>query len=386
MQQTSGIDPVRPRMRLSDVDTPALIIDLDAFDRNLDRMAAFASQAGVALRPHAKTHKSAIVAKCQIDRGAVGICCQKVSEAEAMVDGGIRDVLVSNEVIGERKLSRLAALARNARIGLCVDHATGVEQAGAAARRAGVELSVLVEIDVGAGRCGVAPGEPALRLAEAVAGAQGLTFGGLQAYHGAAQHYRSHDDRRVAIDGAIEAVKRTLELLDGRGLTPCSVTGAGTGTFEFESTSDAYTEIQPGSYVFSDADYARNLGKDGTPTATFEHALFVQTTVMSRPSEDRAIVDAGHKAAAVDSGMPVPLGLADVAYERPSDEHGVLTAKNGGLPSLGQKILLIPGHCDPTVNLHDHFVCVRGLDDRDEGIDDGRVEDIWPITARGAIF
>lgn len=364
-------------MPLSDVDTPALLVDLDAFERNLRRLTeALPKDGRIKLRPHAKTHKSPDVALRQVAAGAVGVCCQKVSEAEAMVRGGVPDVLVTNEIIGAPKLRRLAALAREARIGVCVDDAGSVADLDAAAGEAGVTLQVLVEIDVGASRCGVAPGEPAARLAEAVARARHLSFGGLQAYQGAAQHIRSHAERRAAIQRAGEQVGLTRDLIRRRGIDCPVVTGAGTGSFRFEIETGVWDELQCGSYVFMDADYARNLDAAGAAKPEFEHSLFVWTTVMSRPAALRAVVDAGHKAYSIDSGMPTLPDIPDAALDRASDEHGriVLTRPTNAL-RIGDKIRLVPGHCDPTVNLHDWYVCVRRE----------RVEALWPITARGAL-
>jgi D-serine deaminase-like pyridoxal phosphate-dependent protein len=366
-------------MAFDEVDTPALVIDLDAFERNLRRMADATAATGVRLRPHAKTHKSPVIARLQMDLGAVGVCCQKVSEAEVMVAGGIPDVLVSNEIAGRGKLDRLAALARQARIAVCVDDADNVAEIAAAAARADTAISVLVEIDVGGNRCGVAPGEPALRLASSIARSNLLRFGGLQAYHGSAQHLRTPAERRDAIARTIDMTRRTVDLLAREGLACDTVGGAGTGTFELEAGSSVFNEIQAGSYIFMDADYARNRKADGAPDDRFEHALFVLTTVMSRPSDARAVVDAGHKSASVDSGPPEPFDRPGVVYRRPSDEHGVLLSEGGVLPRRGEKILLVPGHCDPTVNLYDWYVCVRGLHGPAP-----RVEAVWPVAARGA--
>jgi D-serine deaminase-like pyridoxal phosphate-dependent protein len=367
-------------MPLEEVDTPALLIDLDAFERNLKRMSAAVKLAGVRLRAHAKTHKSPIIALKQMAHGAVGVCCQKVSEAEVMVRGGVPDVLVSNEVAGRTKLERLALLAREARIGLCVDSVEGAQEAARAAARYGVRLDTLVEIDVGGKRCGVAPGDAAVSLAAEVLRLPSLRFAGLQAYHGAAQHVRDWAARKAEIAKAVDATRETVRLLKEEGLDCEIVGGAGTGTFELEAASGVYNELQCGSYVFMDADYARNKKQDGSAFDTFEHALFVQTSVMSTPACDRAVVDCGHKAASVDSGMPQPFGLGGVGYARPSDEHGVLSLAGANRPlKRGDKILLVPGHCDPTVNLHDWYVCVRGM-----GGKDAHVEAIWPVAARGA--
>lgn len=364
-------------MALAGVDTPALLVDLDAFERNIAKMADFAAGAGLRLRPHAKTHKSPIVALRQIAAGAVGVCCQKVTEAEALVEGGVEDLLITNEIVGSQKLRRLAQLARNAHIGVCVDNHDNVADLAKAAGEAGARIDVLVEVDVGGGRCGVSPGEPALALAQAIAAAPELRFAGLHAYHGAAQHIRKFSERKAAIAAAAEKARTTRDLLLQHGLGCESVTGAGTGSFAFEAASRIYTELQPGSYVFMDADYGRNLEEGGEFFSGFEQALYVYATVMSRPVPGRAVVDAGLKALAFDSGMPL-VACAGANYVGASDEHGIIlldthAPQTATVFRLGGKIKLIPGHCDPTVNLHPWFVCYRGE----------RVEAVWPVAGRG---
>ena len=359
--------PAAVGQRLDDVDTPALVLDLDAFEANL---AALNRSIGgrVRVRAHAKTHKCPEIAKRQVAAGAVGVCCQKVSEAEALVDGGVADVLVSNEIVGAPKIARLAQLSKRARIGVCVDNLENLKEL----RASGARLDVYVEIEVGMGRCGIAPGEPAVALAAQISG--NLRFAGLHAYHGRAQHVRSMAERSASIARAADAVRLTKKLLNEKGIDCSIVTGAGSGTFMFEVESGAWDEIQPGSYIFLDADYARN--EWAAPLPRFEHALFVLSTVMSRPSDEMAIVDAGLKASSVDSGMPGLWQRPGLAYTRASDEHGWIEGKGDGkgLPALGEKLLLVPGHCDPTINLYDWYVCVRR----------GAVEALWPITARGA--
>ena len=366
--------PAVPGQPLADVDTPALILDLDAFERNLKTMADAVAPLGVRLRPHAKSHKCAEIARRQIAAGAVGVCVQKTSEAEALVAGGVQDVLIANEVVGRAKLARVAALGTSAQIGVCVDDAGVVADLDAAARAAGSRLDVYVEVNVGANRCGVEPGAPALRLAQIVSGSANLRLAGLQAYHGAAQHLRTVEERRAAIAQAVEKAGRTRRLIEDEGLACDIVTGAGTGTFIYEGTSGVYDELQPGSYVFMDADYNRNSW-DGFPR--FEQSLFIWSTAMSAPTPERVVLDAGLKAHSFDSGMPQVVGWPGVEYVRPSDEHGVLKVAPGArAPRLGEKLRLVPGHCDPTVNLYDWLVCYRGE----------RVEAVWPVTARGAFY
>ena len=362
-------------MPLADIDTPCLLLELDAFERNLRRLMDSLRATGIKLRPHAKSHKCPEIALRQIALGAVGVCCQKVSEAEALVAGGVNDVLIANEVVGTPKLRLLAELAKRARVKVCADDAGNVVALNAAARAAGVTLDVLVEIDVGAHRCGVSPGAPAVALAQEIAACGNLRFAGLQAYQGAAQHVRKVAERREAIARAVEDVRETTRLLNGAGIRCDYVTGAGTGSYMFEATSSAYHELQAGSYIFMDADYARNeWTESGIPQ--FEHSLFVWTTVMSTPAPLRAIVDAGLKASSVDSGMPRVADYSDIEYEKASDEHGVLQLTGATRLKVGDKLKLIPGHCDPTVNLYDWYVCIRN----------NRVEALWPITARGAVL
>jgi 3-hydroxy-D-aspartate aldolase len=355
---------------LAAIDTPALVLDLEAFEANLAALGDSLRGRKVRVRPHAKTHKSVDIAKRQIAAGAVGMCCQKVSEAEALVAGGIGDVLVSNEVVGVQKLERLAALSRRAKIGVCVDHPDALR----ALAESGAQCDVYVELEVGMRRCGVEP-PGVVDLAREIQRSRTLRFAGLQAYHGRAQHLRSLAERRTAIAGAKEKVLAAKALLAKEGIACPTVTGAGSGSYMLEVEAGAWDEIQPGSYVFMDADYARN--EWAAPLPRFRHALFVLTTVMSRPAADRAIVDAGLKASSVDSGMPLVWQRPGLVYRSASDEHGwIEVGAEASAPPLGEKLLLVPGHCDPTVNLYDWYVGIRG----------DRVEALWPVSARGAVL
>ncbi len=363
----------RPGDRLTDVDTPALLLDLDAFERNLQRMANALAGRGVRLRAHAKSHKTPEIALRQVALGAVGICCQKVSEAAVFVEAGVRDVLITNEVVGAAKLERLVALASRARIGVLADAAAPVRDLARIAASAGVVIDVYVEVDVGR-RCGVPPGEPAAELAALIAGFASLRFAGLHVYHGPAQHKRSAAERSAAVGFATDCARVSRDAVIARGLACETITGAGTGTFLLERDSGIYNEVQAGSYVFMDRDYADN--QPAPDDLGFEHALFVRTTVMSRPSSARAIVDAGLKASSVDSGMPGVWNHPGWRYLKASDEHGVIECTEASPPALGEALMLIPGHCDPTVNLYDEIICFRG----------DRVEAVWPVAARGALL
>jgi len=360
----------------ADIETPALVIDLDAMERNLTRMAEFAKAHRVRLRPHAKTHKCAALARLQMAAGAVGVCVQKVDEAEALAAAGIGDIYLSNEVIDPIKLQRVATLAGRIRLAIAVDSALGVERLAAALAHAGTRADVFVEIDVGHGRCGIAP-VAAGALAHQVV-SNGLAFAGLQAYHGRAQHLRGAAEREAVIRHAVGLARAAQASVSAAGLECRLVTGAGTGTFVHEAASGLYGEIQPGSYLFLDRDYADNEPSAGAPR--FEHALFVKAQVMSR-GVSHAVVDAGHKSHAIDSGLP-KVWQRDLDFANGGDEHGILRTRAGSaavLPELGDAVWLVPGHCDPTVNLHDHYVGVRG------GLTAGVVETIWPIEARGGV-
>ena len=357
------------------VDTPALILDLDAFGRNLHRMADVAAAAGIRLRPHAKSHRSVPIAHKQLALGAVGICCQKTAEAEIMVAGGVRDIFVSNQIVGDSKLRRLAALGREARITVAVDHADNVAALSAVATEFDVDIGVMVEVDLGDRRAGVAPEKPALNLARQVAAAPHLWFEGLQAYRSTAQHTADFAERRSMTEDAVEQVRSTRDLLQAHGLACRTISGAGTGTHAFEANSGVFTEIQPGSYIFMDGNYDLVMDAEGNPFSEFEHSLFVLSTVMSRGAADRALIDVGTKSLDLYSGMPVFPDRPEARYVKANDEHGNLTIAKGGLPlSIGTKVRLIPANCDPTVNLYDWYVGVR----------DGVVEAVWPVSARGA--
>lgn len=371
--------PAAIGMPEDEIQTPCLIVDLDPFERNLAKMREHSAQLGVSLRAHGKMHKSVDVARRQIALGgASGVCCQKVSEAEAFARGGIDDLLISNQVRDPAKIDRLARLpGLGARTIVCVDDIDNVAELSEAAQRRDSRIECLVEIDCGAGRCGVTETSDVVAIARAIAAAPGLIFSGVQAYNGAAQHLRAFEERREKIDMAIEMAADAVEALSAAGL-PCPiVTGAGTGSYPIEGASGVYTEIQCGSYAFMDADYGRVRDAEGDPLSAraWEHALFVLTSVMSHVKADRAICDAGLKSLAVDSGLPIVWGREDVEYKLCNDEHGVIHDPQGAL-RINQRLRLVPGHCDPTCNLHDWYVGVR----------DGRVETLWPISARGKAY
>ncbi len=375
-----GFDvPALPGMDEADIQTPALVLDLDALERNIKKMGDYAKAHGMRHRVHGKMHKSVDIAKLQEKLGgAVGVCCQKVSEAEVFARGGIKDVLVSNQVRDPAKINRLAQLPKlGARMIVCVDDIDNVAELSAAAVKHGTRIECFVEIDCGAGRCGVSTTEAVVAIAEAIDAADGLKFTGIQAYQGAMQHIDNYEDRKAKLDVAIAQVREAVSGLYEAGLEPELVSGGGTGSYYFESNSGVYNELQCGSYAFMDADYGRILDKGGKriDQGEWENAFFIFTQVMSHAKTDKAIVDAGLKAQSVDSGLPVVFGRKDVEYVKCSDEHGVVADPDGVL-KVGEKLRLVPGHCDPTANVHDWYVGVRN----------GKVETIWPVSARGKAY
>lgn len=371
--------PALPGMTEADIQTPCLVLDLDALERNIRKMGDYAKAHGMRHRAHGKMHKSVDVLKLQEKLGgAIGVCCQKVSEAEVFVRGGIKDVLVSNQIRDLAKIDRLARLPRlGSRIIVCVDDVANVADLSAAAVKHGTIIECFVEIDCGAGRCGVKTTPEAVEIARAIDAAPALKFTGIQAYQGAMQHIDSYEDRKAKLDAAIGQVTDAVDGLKAAGLEPELVSGGGTGSYYFESNSGVYNELQCGSYAFMDADYGRIHDREGKriDQGEWENALFILTSVMSHAKPHLAVVDAGLKAQSVDSGLPFVYGRDDVKYIKCSDEHGVVEDPDGVL-RINEKLRLVPGHCDPTCNVHDWYVGVRG----------GKVETVWPVSARGKAY
>ncbi len=382
LQAARDIDPLqaesiaippaaRPGDSLAAIDTPSLILDLDAFEENLRTMQVLAERHGVALRPHAKAHKCPEIALRQIALGAVGICCQKVSEAVPFVAAGVRDILISNEVVGAAKLALLVRLAKQAHMTVCADNASALEALSLAMAESGASVRVLVEVDIGQKRCGVQTPDEALALARLIQKLPGISFAGMQAYHGGVQHKRSLDQRQKASDKAVRLIRQYLDVFAEAGIECPVVSGGGTGTAAFDVASQVYTEIQAGSYAFMDTDYA---AIDWGEAMSFRHSLFLLGTVMSTPTPDRAVVDLGLKSTSAESGAPQLADADGLRCVAVHDEHCILLAgSRRKRPDVGTKLRLIPGHCDPTFNLHDCIVAVRGQ----------HVEAVWPISARG---
>jgi D-serine deaminase-like pyridoxal phosphate-dependent protein len=340
-------------MTIDELDTPALLLDLDAVEANLDRMAAQIGSTHAQLRPHAKTHKTAVLAQMQLARGAIGICCAKLGEAEVLADGGIPDILITTELVGNRKVQRAIALAKRIRLTVVVD-STAVAAPLAHAAHA-----------VGQDRAGVSPGPAALELGRFVAAAPGLELLGLQGYEGHLQHVADPDARGAADSAAIEILGATADDFRAAGLSTEIVTTGGTGTSRFAAQHRAVTDVQPGSYAVMDAQYGAVEGLN------YAYALTLLSTVIS-VRENVAILDAGYKSLSDDAGWPRLLE-GDAAFSFAGDEFGKLAAPGRSTHRVGDKVRLVPGHCDTTINLHDEYIVHRGVN----------VTDRWPIVARG---
>jgi D-serine deaminase-like pyridoxal phosphate-dependent protein len=356
-----------------DVATPALVIDANAFDANLERGRRDFTRGGVLYRPHAKAHKSAVIARKQIEHGAVGICCAKLGEAEVLAHKGISDILITTPVIGSSKVRRLVELQSVARVAVVVDDVHNAEDIASSAEAVGLEVDLFVEVDVGQNRCGVRSPEAALQLARVIEGCAGACFRGLQGYQGRSQLITGYRERYAETAASAERLRVIVDRLAEVGIVPEIITGAGTGTSAIDIEVGCLRELQPGSYVFMDATYSDiEWDTDGSPPP-FRRALHVEATVISRPSRTRAIVDAGLKALSSDSGVP-KVGDSDLArFSFAGDEHGMVDYDGGEAAPIGARLELVPSHCDTTVNLFDEFVVMRA----------GVVEDIWPIDARG---
>ena len=351
-----------------DVDTPALLLDLDALDRNIQRMASFFSERPAALRPHCKTHKCVRIARRQMDADAIGITCQKLGEAEVMVDGGMGDVLVTNQIVGRRKIQRLIELGRRARITVLVDSAENTAALSNAATAAGVQVGALVEVDVGMHRCGVSPGAAAVALARQVADSHGVEFRGVQGYEGHAVMLPTAAERREAAMAAMELLVSTADMMREHGLPVDTVAAGGTGTYQFSGDYPGVTEIEAGSYATMDGRYA-SVG------VGFEQALSVLCAVISRPRPGVLIVDAGMKAVTAEFGLPAVRNVDGARVSKLSEEHAKIVLEEPSRVSLApdDTLELIPSHGCTTINLHERYVGYRG----------DCVEALWPIEARG---
>jgi D-serine deaminase-like pyridoxal phosphate-dependent protein len=353
-------------MSLSDIPTPALIVDVAALDRNIARMAAFFANGPCRLRPHFKAHKTPAIARRQLAAGScIGITCATVSEAELVKDL-CDDLLMANEIVSPDKCARVAVLARDRAVTVAIDSIAGIEALAAAARSAGVTIGVLVDVNVGQGRCGVEPGDAAVALARRAASTAGLTLRGVMGYEGHLQPLRDRAERETRTRAAMHELVTTARLIRAEGI-PCEIiSSGGTGTYDISGRVEGVTEIQAGSYALMDTDYS-------TVGVPFEQAFFVLGTVVSRPSAERCVADCGHKSMTKDHGHPSVHGVEGASVTALNDEHAVIAVPASCTLAIGQRIRLIPSHTDPTVNLHDVFYAVEAE----------QVVDVWPIAARG---
>ena len=362
----------------SRLQTPALIIDLDVLERNITGMTEYCRRHGVALRPHGKTHKSIKIAQMQIDAGALGVCTATLGEAEVMVRGGISNVLITTPAIGPAKIARLLALNRIAEgLVVVVDDPVNPESLVEATAASGKTLRIVVAFDVGNRRIGVTTPEKALDLARRIAQSQTLMFAGIHAYAGVFQHIRDYEKRSALVTAENDRITQLKTLLGKAGLEPRIVTGAGTGTHEIDAQSGTFTELQTGSYIFTDVEY-NEVALRRESSRPFEPSLFVQTMVVSANHDGFVTTDAGTKRFSMGGAAPEVFSGAPATstYDFMGDEHGKLIFDDPGfrLP-IGSVLELIPPHCDPTVNLYDVYHVVRN----------DTLVDIWPVDARGVI-
>lgn len=375
---TSDLGPraLERSLEIDQIETPALLLDLDAFERNLERMAVHAKARGIGLRPHGKTHKCPVIARRQMEKGAIGVCAAKVSEAEVFVAAGIQSVLITSPVATPEKIRRVIALAeRSAELLIVIDNQRNARDFAAAASSAGIRLQVLVGLDTGTRRTGIALGQPALRLVEAIGKLPSLDLRGLQAYAGHVMHVAGHEERKRRSIAALQACLETRAAIEQAGHEIGIFTGGGTGTFDIDSEIEGVTDLQVGSYVFMDVQYRQIGDRNSELFDYFEPALFVLATAISQPVQEAITVDAGGKAFAYEpSSKPEFRDLEGLIYHYGGDEHGIVQFTSDKRPlRVGDKAMLIVSHCDPTVNLYDVIYPFRG----------GRVRELWPIAARG---
>ncbi len=350
-------------MKLYDIDTPALVLDGEKFRKNAEAMKELLSRSSLSLRPHYKSHKCAAIARLQIENGAIGMTCAKLSEALDLCENGISDILIANQIVGDGKIARLSDLAKRCRLTVCVDNAENASALSRAMTEAGATLHCLVEYEIGMKRCGVTEKEEVLALARQIESSDGLAFDGIQAYAGHISHTVSEDDRCALTEENSKRLRELISYLNENGITVKTLSGGSTGTSVIKAEEGLYTELQAGSYLFMDSTY-RAL------CLPFESSLFLLTSVVS-VRDGLAVVDAGVKTCGVDQGAPVPVGF-EVGEVVCSEEHLQLHDPSRRL-ELGEKLLMIPGHCCSTVNLHDKIYLTEG----------DTVADILTVTGRG---
>ncbi len=358
--------------------TPALVLDLDAFEQNLTTHAKLCGEAGLRSRPHAKTHKCSEIAKRQIGAGAVGVCCATLHEATVMVEAGIEGVLITSPVIGAAKVNRLVELNKKAdKLKLVADNSTNISDLSDTAGRENTELDVLIDIDIGMHRTGVHDVAEIVRLAQLIIDSPHLNYRGVQAYSGKVQHIEVYADREQEYGAQLDHLQTCIDALADAQLKPSMITGGGTGTHAIDRSRKIFTEHQTGSYIFMDVEYnsVELIAGDTSPFAT---SLFMQCSVVSNNADGFVTIDGGYKCFATDGPKPEVStdSLPDAGYDRFGDEHGkIIISDQSQKPVIGTPITLITPHCDPTVNLHNYLHCVRG----------DKLVDIWVVDARGVL-
>lgn len=360
-------NPYQPRkgMRYQELDTPCLLLDLDILESNIAKMAAFVSEGPTALRPHSKTHKCPVIAQKQIKAGAIGICCQKLGEAEVMCAHGIRDILITNQIVGSVKISRLMELAHMADVKVAVDDFSNVAALADTARAAGIQSGVVIEVDVGMGRCGVKPGEATVELAKFIEHTPGIKLRGLMGYEGHCVDLPDFQERQAKTRDANALLVKSKKTVENAGIEVGIVSAGSTGTYMITGRCPGITEIEAGSYVLMDTSYRKVV-------TDFDLSLTVLATVTSRPAGNVVTLDCGVKTLAGDYGTPEILGLPPVLSCGLSEEHSTWVYRNNvDRMQVGDKVRVLPAHCCTTVNLHDYYYVIRG----------DCVVDIWPIAA-----
>lgn len=352
------------------IDTPCLIVDMDLVEKNLDTLFSKFREKKVNVRPHLKTVKSPEFAKLLLSAGATGVCVAKVAEAEVMADAGIEDILITTEIIGAPKIERLIKLiSKHPEVKVVIDSAIGAVAMQEAASQANVKLNVLIELNVGQNRAGVEPGEPAVNLANEIAKHKNLNLLGVQGYEGHVQLLTDENERKRLCAEAMEKLMSTVARLRENGHPISIITTGGSGTSEYCADAGA-NEVQPGSFIFMDGAYRRAIGN------RYENALSLVSTVISKPAENRCVIDAGFKSLSTDSGNAELKSHPNITYRPAGDEHGILETSSESISlNIGDRVELIPSHIDTTVNLHDYYYCHRG----------GHIENVWRLTARGKV-
>ena len=365
------MEPYRPGIAKEELDTPALCIDLDVMDQNIEKMASFMSQNGVGWRPHQKCHKTPAIAHRQLKAGALGVTCAKVGEAEVMADAGITDILIANMIVGPAKVSRVASLCQRADPVVAMDHFVQAEQLSEACVARGVQCRAIVEVNIGMNRVGTQPGVETTQLAEAIDRLPGLKLAGLMGYEGHLLTVHDQEDKASQIQDAMSTLVACRDQLLSKGLCCEIVSAGGTGSYQLSSLSDGITEMQAGGGIFADPLYQQKMQVTG-----LDYALTILATVVSRPTRDRAIIDAGRKTLNSELCMPIVHGRPDATPVSFSAEHGELSLGDGSRDlKIGDKIELIVGYADLTTILHEYLY----------GFRDDTLEVCWPVAGRGRL-